>query len=1615
MPDSDDEDVSDIHSDVGCGDQGDDERNSGPHGRHHGIWNDNDAEEDIIPEHTETYDRNQYLGLGIATEPGTCSHQPTRSANTSAGDHSDFRSTPPSPLRAFRAPLLFSDIDDAAADEQSDLRTGGSTTQSPRLHKVVTGEEEISQSYVQLSSPLSSLSSLCEGSQQSLVPRKQTSKFHQDLASPGSRNRLSYPSNTVPVDICIENLREAGNFNGRFLRERNPIQLHPYHVEQENYRKILKARGMTPVILAHTQDEARRKSQYESYLDTDSQARESQDVMEPEENRAVDLHWDLGPPSSSQKVTEDGTDSEVAAERSLMDEDEDFPDIHELLHRRTTRQPLVRPLRRLKSYSTNRKVPMSSKIQPRSTEIQHLRGRGDSVFDIPASPPATSSPFTAVAPEFADPVSHAAPGYSKESTPSWLDRNEPYPQEDLALPTPVTSTNKPVPDLILVESASDREDPFAEDLQAPSSSSSSAASVQIRRNGKKIRGVLPASHLRLDQQIKSSKSRNRLNRDSRTVSPAKFMAGRGIALPKLLRNSPSSKAVSMPMFLSDDSDEVDDYFDEIGLMMEGADSELGNAFEQPAVESAEEDDRIDAMLPARKRHIRELEARPRKKSRTGSSLLLRDENGTYSRQAKITDHIERHPKRASTYRNPSRTSGPHGNSSRRVFKGTIRRTRNPPPPRLSILDVADEIGSVGGRLPQFIRIAARTAKYKRGLGRDSPSKKFIRMATREDTIDAQSVLQDWRDCKIQAKNFHPHSRVFEQTSRPPLHEITNNRRTRMRSPEAKMKPRSHDLKLGRAGRPRKLVLSKTTQRSMDAFVIMGDTATEQSKGHHDNLVREGLDRRHQERPRFQVPLARPGQLETSEVAYSRPHSAIAFRATKRSLDVLYRSSRKFAAPQANLQLSRFLAEDEDVFVQPSTYSGRVANPDVVPDNAAIAIVKKASRGRKRPPQRIDASAALYRQPSEPLILEFLQPASTTKFQNVADQGSKLLGLGELGTNYPCHFDISPLHSGVFFHENTFIGSGRLSEALKHPRATLENRPHISFWVANKAFRWGPWDENVSSEVGVCFDWLLDQLIIKCSPETNSAVIDVVGAVTFVVDYVQHHISFSSSQNRQDFLSRMFEILQEFSSRLSMNPITVYQKQVQRGTEVLARCVVLVMQMLQISRQDAEQPSMRFKLEHLLQSIARRCVGLLVLQSLDGIRKLYDDLQYLSFRQRGIRSDQYAVQAWVIIRKVLDVAQIPRGSFWDVTNSELVTVDMMTADDARTMEKLWYSMFSLLPLCEFNEFGVIIPGHRQTASFDNWSLPQQMLKRVFAIYTSRPRQSPSFNDYCRTIVGRCHHLMLEWGWWKCRGVIGTLFDFFASQNLAHLRNEEVYTSPRFLEELNFEPSLAIEPEDRCFHIFLKILALAIKHMHQAGDTKDIRNLVARVLPNHGRQYPKEEDIQERELASLRNHHDLLCTLYWSAPAGQRRSPDLIELLQKLVIPARSHKAACLINLNAWTNLARFSLTSMVNTSCIFEAYRPIKDWQTSFFSELLQEYLREEMEAQDRAESVPRGDSVYRDNLRTIIQMNRRSNLDILRQSIITMSTAISHTWDVSSLLQAFNGGKFLIPAKRILC
>lgn len=1338
---------------------------------------------------------------------------------------------------------------------------------------------------------------------------------------------------------------------GRSLRPRKPIQEHPYLLESVQYSKTLRSHGVRP-LRVQIEEAARRRqeedSQEQEYEEeTQSTVREivqddsadSQAIQNP--GLLDDTDEEVAPAGSPSP--RGGMGSGVLLGSSQNDEDE-FPDPADV-HKwnlgkgrapTTKRQASPKGSRKRKLPKLSQPVRFTREVSP-PTRISHI-------FDIPPSPPQTSPNLLSGTPVTAIRRSRNVTTLTPKPSSTISSRNQ--------SPAPANQSTNTV-DLTIVE---DEDGAGSEQSASSTSDSESDSELQRVAMRRKMRGVLPASWLRLDQPGIRPKYAGTLPQRSPDRSPEPTQR-KGVAQ----RRHISPKAGNDAALFLDDSDDDDDTTLRVDEIREFPSSNNNRALVlEDDAGSVIEDDHIDYMLPGNKRASGDTNGlgRPRKRRKTQQPIFTSQTSQT-KRQQRITGLLNR-TKSIATQSNVERHQAKSGSGVARRTKGPSRKpARTLSPPRLGILDVVESDA------PPFIRIAARTARRRSDKGRSSPSRKQIALGTREDNIDAGSVLRDWKKGRIQPK-ASLNTAVSPPVGLPkPLHPISHNSVAWPTRTSSKLRP-SRLVSSSRFSQSRRMV----KQASIDGFVnveVGGFPAQTQPN------PTTSLSKRSQfGRVKSFNANSRPAQLETTGEKVGR----YAFDARKKALDSLYRKSRRALAATTRIGLEQCLD---------SSVSMKNANqrPEELPSNDTLdnsvgpQLVPKRRRLKFRKhfqPRHLDTSAPQYAHANDPLPQEASPITHIVEVIETSEFAGKLLGLGPFGTHYTQHFEVFPLDMGVFFHESTLLGSGRLARALDDSyRDSLHRlRGRCTFILDEKSLQWGQWDAQISSELGIAFDWIVEHFHSE-SPDFNDGT-SPVQAADFLLDYFQYHISFLDEESEKHFPGRALEILRSFAQRLEALPLQS-QNQARLLVDVLSRSLIISLQILRVCH-NLNQLTEIFQIEEVIGKIAKRTARELLEIGLADIRNLYYHLQRTSLRERGIRQEQYSTVCWVILIRVLEECRIPRSGFWDVVSSVMLGTNPDSINDAHTLERIWYDLFTLLPLGEFDNIGVLIPGIRHTIPLEGWTLPQRLLRRVFQLYESNSRQSPSFNDYCRGLVSRCHYLVEQWGWRRSNGIIGTIFDFFAARGLSHLRNEESYKSPEFLEHLTESPSLAIMPEDRCFHIFLKLVALSIKRLGSNGSTKDVRNLIARVLPNHNRQYEKEKDIHESELAALRNHHDLLCTLFWAAPASLRPS---VQTIEKLVVPGSSHKEACLINLRAWSQLSRFVMSLNEDNS----TYKPFADWQRNIFQQVMEQYLSAESDIQRQLLSMSKDASrnISRDMMNAVIKLNRKGAMDIIHFSM----------------------------------
>ena len=1358
------------------------------------------------------------------------------------------------------------------------------------------------------------------------------------LGSLPSLSQLGAPSKAVrsPLEIAksgrpvVEISRPPSPiYRQRTFRQRKQIQLHPYEIENQKFRQDWRLRGLPPLRIAESQEAPEAKHVRQNVQRSDQDVQDLDRRSSDDESQASSSIQQLPHSQEQSQPSEQAVDS-ISSSQALglaqnESDDDEFPDVSDLLrvkisdHRHGIK-------RRAKTYSSKAKRHRTSTNLPRPNS-QVPVGVAPRGLENPASPPMSSSPpRTAARRALSRVVSDASQSSTSIELPSFF-RDE----EQESLPTPATSSVRRPPAIIIpsdseIELRAGSED----DGQTSDSSLQSNSSAKLMHmNGKKIKGVLPASHLRLGAQARRrSPSLPAVSATRRSLSPQpdrRGVAQRAYHKPQRKRTAGSSQKLGR---LSDISDDDDD--DEVTRRITNSArlSDKNTFLTESRIGIAEEGDSIDLMLPALKRH-RSLNIRPAKKRRKTLQQQRVDSN---VRQLKTTEHIEANVGRSQPKHMiyGKRTTKPH-----RLHKHA---RIAPAPPRLSVMDaIANSHEQVP---PLFLRLAARIVRKRNDLGRHSPRRKFIKLATKEDTVDAQSVLQDWRDSKIRPSMLRGSTEAYISPQEI-LREISvNQQQSRLSSPSKRSASKASVFRAAdHSLQPRKLLVARTAQLNIKNFVSSGQPAEHATTGTQTVYPKAATGQSLKPNlPRQQA--IRPAQLEAEDRSAPSLTPRPRFQIAKGVLDKLFKDSHQKSQPQNNVPLSRFLA-DEDVLLMSTEKDSHAQGAETSHRHVkSTRHISEPNRRRKLiRPQQLDTGAAFYRQPSEHLQLEF-SPRDSTVVQE--DGQNKLQGLVYRPT-YPVTFNVVPLHSGVFFHHSTFLGSGKLANHLKDAEIRHGHAAPLSLFLEETQLSWSTWTETVSSELGTCFDWVTDKM---CGDHMDNQTFDsepIISTLASVLTYLESHITFSSDLGVDHFLMRAITILSEFAA--TVEQIVVRVDEAMKLVEIFRLACLINLRVLLIARTSVLCSQKVLQIEEILKRFAQIYVRRMFDIGLDSLHAIYDKLQYLSYREHGLGTDQKILESWVVIIRIMDKAAIPRGSFWDVVNSVLHINKITACVDAALMECTWHKVFNLLPLFEFDNFGVLIAGQRHLKTSENWTMPQQMVKRVTELYTTNEKQLSGFKNYCRALINRCHHLMIEWGWWNCATITGTIFDFFARRNLAHLRHEESSISPQFLNELhNMDPSLAVETDDLCFHIFLKMVGLGIKHAAEVNNKKLARNLVTRLLPNHDRHFSKEEAILKSDLESLRNHHDLLCTLFWAAP--KEFKPPL-TLLQELVDFDRSHTQACKINFYAWEHICRFLATHHPDEDMI----SPLSEWHKSSLNTLWQQYSNTETEVRQQADDI----------------------------------------------------------------
>ncbi|EEH23050.2 hypothetical protein PABG_05261 [Paracoccidioides brasiliensis Pb03] len=1068
--------------------------------------------------------------------------------------------------------------------------------------------------------------------------------------------------------------------------------------------------------------------------------------------------------------------------------------------------------------------------------------------------------------------------------------------------------------------------------------------MELKRLMRKIKGVLPASWPRLDLQRQQEMEKAVAEKSRLDYLRNRRQSGKGVAqrISRNRSNSYTRRPRPTPILIADESSSDS----ELTLSAQNSREPLPQLMDTDDLsEDADdipEDNRIDYMLPPvpRRQKQRSLQLhrglQSNQEKRPRSSFASRPKQRP-KHQAKITDTLKR-----------SRVISPPS---------------KPRIPRLGILDSSDVRDQPVLKQPQFLRVAARQARLRRGFGRKSPTRTYLKLGTKLDTEDANKSLREWRAGSLhQGKITHNNSRKrrrqsYGNSAVGDTHDESNQSTVHQACMDARQSVLRIDVDA------RSAISDQTKAPSESRLSVQEGSVKSARPSNTSGRVGQRWAVRRQgfaiSSLRRNAP--RPAQLDLSGAGSRALNRASNFQRSLSALNSLYRTQASSLVRNTGLPMARFLAESPSGHDSHTSGSHEKTNShgnlSLLPEQGQT---RQPRQRRKRAPRQVNVQTVEHQQPPS-VDMDIIETNSVKSAE--ATQLPSLIGLKPSEAVYTVNFDIIPLQIGTFFHSSTFIGSGDFSRSMRLSSRNMDHdNGNTVIQYANNTYQWSAWSESVSSELGTLLDTILDTVSTYESPskgitrDPSTKMGHTVEVFRSIITYVNDKLFFMDPVDRLMFVDRCLVLLTKTFDTLQLlatdgpssdSVISTTSIHFRMKLEVLN--YVFTNQIRQIASHELVQSIKYSEIVGKMKAAQNRILqAVLSDRGLTDIRQFLEEVKWRQQRESGIKDEHPFLDAFVVVQKIFYTDPMLCGMNEDLLSQAILApFTSHLPNDARELEKLWNGVFTTLPLYEFDEMGIFRPGKRFKENFDQWQTIRRLLSPVFDTYTLPSKMSSApFNNYCRTLFHRCFYLIDGWGWRHSNVILDTLFDFFAKNMLHNLNQEQSFGSPGFLDELDRQPMLEMEPRDSCFHILLKTIGLGLRKMGDLYDKKKIRNFAWRLLPNHGRDYPKDQPLRVEDLDALRNHHDLLCTLYWATPDTCR---PRVEIIRNLVHPARSHKEVCSINIHSWLRLVRFKLSTNDNSAGLI----PFAEWHTSFVLDMLQQHshARTDIEAQAASNSL----------------------------------------------------------------
>ncbi|KAF7196436.1 Protein mms22 [Pseudocercospora fuligena] len=1363
------------------------------------------------------------------------------------------------------------------------------------------------------------------------------------------------------VGVTVDDLAAIDNdlvSARRSLRARKDIQLHPYLLEKAKYQRQFMERGLKPVRLV--QPDTQREDD-----GTPSDPNSSQATL-PSSSPAV---YGIGATSERTTIQPTSTDRFIALPYKAQHSPVEF---HQRLKRRKLHHQEP-------SASSSLNTPVSQPVTDQ--------------FSIPPSPPKTSSTQSSVEEESrhvrrSPRMFKFPPGFTPQPLPTPVvssDARRAIADESSDSDSPPRTTRRN-------QAAQLDSTPVTSSLEDDSEVESEAELIaqRLQRERRRIKGVLPASWLKIDmhQQQRSRTGDLALQYTrprSNTLSPEKDEPRKGVA--RRVSGRLQGGSVAGEALTESDGAESDNSVEVIDIVQNNADVSLDRqrfsfAPGSTVNDDLMENDFVDPMLAGPSRRAQQTKRKSSRQPRINTALR----HGA-RRNDKFSEERSRGVEPATGRVQTERTS-------KLPFK---RRSypRKDSSVHLSIVDAPRSPRTRDVQLPQFVRLALRQSHRTQNQGRHGPHDKVIRLTTSDDTAEADSVLRAWRQGMLlprhepiitsdqewaTSKEISNHREPLgERSPNPQGFEPSSTNDTTASKPHALPNSAAHSVRQTRYKQTRLPHAPKS------AKTLIHNQPRPRRKAIEGQLRRETSSRRY-------TCTLRSAQLETPQHDFDIHHREEAFERRMQCL------TENVALPQrharsSEFQIARYLyGNDHQDQIQ--TETDQTGPCITAADHHTTALPR---RPRKSRPQRLNTEARQYRQPSE---LPEIDATNNDDEQDALEIcGPVLHGFGPFGSRYPVDFNIEPLPLGLSFQPDTIIGSGELAESLDLSNQDLDHpRSQSHYGPADQDRGWGVWNEDVAAD--------FSRLTVEATNalhrlQATSASADIKQACDFadqnvnnslrsVVKYCSSCVYFADAVDRQHFaeslcrlVNDVTDIVEECETDISLSRKTL--NKTRQYMVILAALAKQVTYHPTVSKGTKDRAS--DVLSNTASNLSKNCIA----DQFEQLRKDYESCRNSALLQEGIPASAWALSSLVILINSLRSFGSD-ANFWLVISAAFAS-NIQEYSAVNDFERQWHSLFTILPALDIDSRGVTQHSARSRSS-EAWTIPKACILRTFELYgTSSRIRGFTVNDYIRTLLSRCCCLVEKWHWWRSEPILNTIFDFFSSRSLGFLHKEESRGPLNFLQKLGSQPSLEVLPSDRSFHIFVKLLTTSFLQMrdNHVYDGRKIAGLAWRFIPSHGRTYNKDMDLKQSDLDALQNHHDLLVALYYALPRVHRPKADLVR---DLVDHTKSHRKACDVNVRAWANLTAFQ----ASISEPWDTMQPLSEWFQVLVGAAVNQYRLAKSEAEHEFEEARRKGSTSDEmRLQAVIASNQRPIAATLVSALAGLKQALQSAREVSSV------------------